>query len=48
MGEAYTMADICLLTTIDFAEWAGLPLEDDVGRLKAWRDRVSARPSAQA
>jgi glutathione S-transferase len=47
-GEAYTMADICLLSTVDFAGWIGLPLEDEFANLKAWRDRVTARPSAQA
>ena len=47
-GEAYTMADICLLSTVDFATWIGLPLEPEFANLKAWHDRVSARPSAAA
>jgi glutathione S-transferase len=47
-GEAYSMADICLLTTVDFAGWIGLPLEDEFASLKAWHGRVSARPSAEA
>ena len=47
-GGAYTMADICLLTTVDFAGWIGLPLEDEFANLKAWHARVSARPSAEA
>jgi glutathione S-transferase len=47
-GDAYSMADICLLTTVDFADWIGLPLEDEFEALKAWHGRVSARPSAQA
>lgn len=47
-GEAYTMADICLLSTVDFATWIGLPLEPEFANLKAWRDRVTARPSSQA
>jgi glutathione S-transferase len=47
-GEAYTMADICLLSTVDFATWIGLPLEPEFANLKAWHDRVTARPSAQA
>lgn len=47
-GEAYTMADICLLTTVDFADWIGLPIEDGFDNLKAWHGRVSARPSAGA
>ncbi|MET0272218.1 MAG: glutathione S-transferase family protein [Phenylobacterium sp.] len=47
-GEAYSMADICLLTTVDFANWIGLPIEDDFADLKGWHARVSARPSANA
>jgi glutathione S-transferase len=47
-GEAYSMADICLLSTVDFATWIGLPLEPEFANLKAWRDRVTARPSAAA
>jgi glutathione S-transferase len=48
VGDTYTMADICLLSTVDFAEWIGLPVEDEFANLKAWRERVSARPSASA
>ena len=47
-GDAYTMADICLLSTVDFAEWIGLPVDDGFANLKALRERVSARPSAKA
>jgi glutathione S-transferase len=48
VGDTYTMADICLLSTVDFAEWIGLPVEDEFENLKAWRERVKARPSAAA
>lgn len=48
VGDAYSMADICALSTVDFATWIGLPLRQDLPHLKAWHDRVSARPSAQA
>ena len=48
VGDTYTMADICLLSTVDFAEWIGLPVEDEFTNLKAWRERVKARPSADA
>ena len=48
VGDTYSIADICLLSTVDFAEWIGLPVEDEFENLKAWRERVSARPSAQA
>ncbi|HEY9218375.1 MAG TPA: glutathione S-transferase family protein [Phenylobacterium sp.] len=47
-GDAYTMADICLLTTVDFAKWIGLPATDEYANVKAWHDRVSGRPSARA
>jgi glutathione S-transferase len=47
-GDRYSMADICLLSTVDFAGWIGLPLEDEFANLKGWHERVSARPSAGA
>jgi glutathione S-transferase len=47
-GEAYSMADICLLSTVDFATWIGLPLEPEHANLAAWRARASGRPSAAA
>ncbi len=47
-GENYSIADIALLTTIDFAGFIGMPLPDDVPALSDWHARVSARPSAQA
>ncbi|OHB27837.1 MAG: glutathione S-transferase [Phenylobacterium sp. RIFCSPHIGHO2_01_FULL_69_31] len=47
-GDTYSMADICLLSTVDFATWIGLPLEDEFSNLKAWHARVSTRPSAGA
>jgi glutathione S-transferase len=48
IAGAFGMADICALTTVDFATWIGLPLEADLAHLAAWHDRVSARPSARA
>jgi len=48
VGDTYTMADICLLSTVDFAGWIGLPMEAEFANLKAWHDRVTARPSANA
>ena len=47
-GQTYTMADICALTTIDFASWIGLAMEGDIPNVAAWHARVTARPSAQA
>jgi glutathione S-transferase len=47
-GQSYTMADIAALTTIDFADWIGLPMPEDAKRLRDWHARVTARPSAAA
>ena len=47
-GDAYGMADIVALTTVDFAAFIGLDVPDEAERLKAWRERASARPSASA
>jgi glutathione S-transferase len=47
-GKDYTIADICLLSTIDFASWIGLALPDGPKNVKAWHARVSERPSAKA
>ena len=44
-GDAYSMADICLLTTVDFADWIGLPVGDEFTNLQAWRARALARPA---
>lgn len=47
-GEAFSMADIAALTTIDFAAFTGLEMPEDAANLRAWHARVSARPSAAA
>ena len=47
-GETYTMADICALTTVDFAGFIGLPVPETAEALQAWHARVTARPSAAA
>ena len=47
-GETYTMADICALTTVDFAGFIGLPMPETAEALQAWHARVTARPSAAA
>ena len=47
-GKDYTIADITLLTTIDFAIFIGIAIPDDMPNLTAWHERASARPSAQA
>ena len=47
-GRGYSMADIVLLTTIDFATFIGVEMPKDAAALRAWHARVSARPSAAA
>lgn len=47
-GDSYSVADIILLTTIDFATFIGAGMPEDVPALTAWHARVSARPSASA
>ncbi len=47
-GEAFGMADICALSTVDFAAWIGLPIDPEHTHLTAWRERVASRPSAAA
>ncbi len=47
-GKDYSVADIILLTTIDFALFVGMPMPSDASALAAWHIKVSARPSAAA
>lgn len=47
-GDAYSMADILLLTTVDFAAFVGISIPDDLTALRDWHARASARPSAAA
>ena len=47
-GDAFTVADITALCVIDLATFVGIPIPDDATNLKAWHERVSARPSAAA
>jgi glutathione S-transferase len=46
-GDSYSMADITLLTTVDFAIWIGLAMPEDAPHLRAWYDRVSSRESVK-
>lgn len=48
VGDTLTMADICLLSTVDFADWIGLPMEAEFENLNAWHARMTARASASA
>jgi glutathione S-transferase len=47
-GDAYSMADIIALTTIEFGQTIGVPIPQDCAHVAAWRERVSERPSAAA
>ena len=47
-GDTFTMADICALSTVDFANWIGLPIDPERSNLAAWHTRLTARPSAAA
>lgn len=47
-GDAYSMADIIALTTIEFGQAIGVPIPQDCVRVAAWRERISERPSSAA
>jgi len=47
-GEDLTIADICALSTVDFAHWIGLDIDEGRPHLSAWHARMKARPSAAA
>jgi len=47
-GEAFTIADIVALSTIDFGKFIGIIPPEDCANLADWHARVSARPSATA
>jgi glutathione S-transferase len=44
-GTSLTLADITLLTTIEFAGFIGMSPLEDVPAIQRWLDRASARPS---
>ena len=47
-GEDYSVADILALVCVDFAAMVKKTPPDGLTALKAWHERVSARPSASA
>ena len=47
-ADKFAIADILLLTTVDFAGFIGIPVPDDLSALRGWHTRVSSRPSAAA
>jgi glutathione S-transferase len=48
VGDRFTLADILLFVFVEFGGQVGQPLDAANKNLAAWRDRVSARPSAAA
>ena len=46
--DHFTIADIVLLTTVDFSTFIGMPVPENLSSLCAWHARISARPSAAA
>jgi len=47
-GNDYSLADITVLVTIDFAKWIKLTIPESCVHLRRWYDAVSARASAKA
>ena len=47
-GDAYSIADITTLVTIDFAKWIKIALPEECANLRRWYDTVCARPSAKS
>ena len=47
-SDAYSIADILLLCTLDFAGFVGMAMPEDLPHLLSWHAAVSARPSAAA
>jgi glutathione S-transferase len=47
-GDRFTLADILLFCTMDFAAMVGQPVNRDNRNIAAWFDRVNTRPSAEA
>lgn len=46
-GPRFTLADILLFCTMDFAATVGQPLNPDNANIVAWFERIKARPSAE-
>jgi glutathione S-transferase len=47
-GDAFTVADITCLISVDFMKPAKLAVPDELVHLKRWHAEISARPSAAA
>jgi glutathione S-transferase len=42
-GDRFTLADIALLSIVDFAGWIGIALPADASHLQDWHQRATAR-----
>jgi glutathione S-transferase len=42
-GDRFTMADIALLSIVDFGRWIGIAAGDDLSALNAWHARATGR-----
>jgi glutathione S-transferase len=47
-GPRFTLADILLFCTMDFAATVGQPLNADNANIAAWFERIKTRPTATA
>ena len=47
-GKRLTLADILLFSFLSFGTQVGQPLNDKNKNIKAWYDRMAARPSVKA
>lgn len=43
VGDRFTLADIALLSIVDFGVWIGLPLPEEAAALADWHRRITAR-----
>lgn len=48
VGDQFSVADIMMFCTVDFSKFIGLDIPDDCANVRAWFDRIAARPSAKA
>jgi glutathione S-transferase len=46
VGDRFTLADITLLTLVDFAGWIGLAMPDEALNLRDWHQRCTTRLAA--
>jgi glutathione S-transferase len=48
LGDRFTMADISAFVATEFAAWVKETIPEECPAVKAWYERIKARPSAQA